>query len=324
MRGTGVVLVGAGQMGANHARTIFQSDDFQLACIYDVNADRADALARQFSSRAISSLDALNGVQAAVVATSTDSHYKLVGELLDLKIPVLCEKPLTPSLGTTRELIALSERNATAIQCGFVERFNPAFLTARNMINQPIVHAQAIRHSPRAAQSHSGVAEDLLIHDIDLALSLASTPVKSMVGRAYESLESGFAEISDCIIELTNKSIFMLSASRMSQRKIREWRICTESDLFEIDLLRQTVTIFKNINQEAGAGGGASYRARTMVEYPFIERAGEPLAMQLQHFKQLIAGEVDIEDERQSILASHELLFSYLDQTNPLGWSAGG
>ena len=172
MRGIGVVLVGAGQMGANHARTIFQSDDFQLACIYDVNADRADALARQFSSRAISSLDALNGVQAAVVATSTDSHYKLVGELLELKIPVLCEKPLTPSLGTTRELIALSERNATVIQCGFVERFNPAFLTARNMINQPIVHAQAIRHSPRAAQSHSGVAEDLLIHDIDLALSL--------------------------------------------------------------------------------------------------------------------------------------------------------
>jgi len=322
--GIGIVLVGAGQMGANHARTIFQSDDFQLVCIYDVNTDRAESLARQFGSRAISTLDALTGVQAAVVAASTDTHYNLVGQLLKLKIPVLCEKPLTHTLGTARELIALSERNGTVIQCGFVERFNPAFLTARRMINQPIVHAQAIRHSPRAVQSHSGVAEDLLIHDIDLVLSLAPAPVKSMVGRAYESLESGFAEISDCIIELTNKSIFMLSASRMSQRKIREWRICTESDLFEIDLLRQTVTIFNNINQEAGAGGGASYRARTMVEYPFIERAGEPLAMQLQHFKQLITGVVDIEEERQSILASHELLFSYLDQTNPLGWSAGG
>jgi predicted dehydrogenase len=316
MTGIGVALIGAGQMGANHARTIFQSDHFRLGCIYDINTDRANALARQFGSRAISSLDALSDVQAAIVATSTDTHYNLVGELLKLKIPVLCEKPLTPSLSTTRELIGLSEQYATVIQCGFVERFNPAFLTARNMINSPIVHAHSVRHSPRGGQSHSGVAEDLLIHDIDLALSLAPVPVKSMIGAMYKSSESGFAEISDCILELTNNSIFMFSASRMSQRKIREWRICTEGDLFEIDLLRQTVTIYKNINQEAGAGGGASYRAKTMVEYPFIERAGEPLAMQLQHFKRLIDGEIDIEDERQSILASHELLFRFLDQTN--------
>jgi hypothetical protein len=109
----------------------------------------------------------------------------------------------------------------------------------------------------------------------------------------------------------------MHSASRMSQRKIRDWRICTEKDLFEVDLLRQTVTIYENINQEIGASGAASYRARTMVDYPFIERAGEPLAMQLEHFAKLLNGEVDEHTERESILASHVVLSEYLQSAEP-------
>jgi hypothetical protein len=98
----------------------------------------------------------------------------------------------------------------------------------------------------------------------------------------------------------------------MSQRKIREWRICTDKHLYEVDLLRQTVAIYENINQEVGTGGGASYRARTTVDYPFIERSGEPLALQLQHFGKLLSSEIDQQKERDSILASHEVLSSFL------------
>jgi hypothetical protein len=82
-----------------------------------------------------------------------------------------------------------------------------------------------------------------------------------------------------------------------------------------VDLLRQTVAIYENINQEVGMGGGASYRARTTVEFPFIERSGEPLAMQLQHFAQLLSGEVDEQTERDSILASHVVLSTFLQVT---------
>lgn len=302
-------------MGANHARTIFRSEEFQLAFVVDADLERARGLAQQFGATAVSSIDEINDVQAAVVATSTNSHFGIVENLLGMKIPVLCEKPLTPSLETTRVLIESSEKNATPIQCGFVERFNPAFLTAKKMIDQPVIHAQSVRHSPPAVRIASGVAEDLLIHDLDLALSLTNASVKSVAGSVYKSVATGEDEISDCIINLEDNAVFTLSASRMSQRKIRDWRICTEKDLIEVDLLRQTVTIYENINQEYLSQGNATYRARTMVDYPFIERAGEPLAMQLQHFVKLLNGEVHEQTERQSILASHVVLSDFLENS---------
>ena len=302
-------------MGANHARTIFRSEEFQLAFVVDADLERARGLAQQFGATAVSSIDEINDVQAAVVATSTNSHFGIVENLLGMKIPVLCEKPLTPSLETTRVLIESSEKNATPIQCGFVERFNPAFLTAKKMIDQPVIHAQSVRHSPPAVRIASGVAEDLLIHDLDLALSLTNASVKSVAGSVYKSVATGEDEISDCIINLEDNAVFTLSASRMSQRKIRDWRICTEKDLIEVDLLRQTVTIYENINQEYLNQGNATYRARTMVDYPFIERAGEPLAMQLQHFVKLLNGEVHEQTERQSILASHVVLSDFLENS---------
>jgi predicted dehydrogenase len=294
-------------MGANHARTVSRSAEFKLAFVVDANLERAKALAEPLGATAVSSIEDIKDVQAAVVATSTNSHYEIVENLLRLKIPVLCEKPLTPSLETTRSLIEISTKNHIPIQCGFVERFNPAFQTAKKMIDQPVIHALAVRHSPPAIRIESGIAEDLLIHDLDLALSLSNSTVRTVMGGVYKSRTTEEHEISDCVVTLDNGAVFTLSASRMSQRKIREWRICTEKDLFEVDLLRQTVSIFENINQEVGAGG-----ARTTVDYPFIERSGEPLAMQLQHFAKLLDGEMDVENERKSILASHIVLSDFL------------
>lgn len=302
-------------MGANHARTVYRSEEFKLAFVIDADLERASALAQQFGATPVSSIEEVKDIQAAVVATSTSSHFEIAENLLTMKIPVLCEKPLTPSLETTRVLIETSEKNATPIQCGFVERFNPAFVTAKKMIDQPVIHAQSVRHSPPAARIASGVAEDLLIHDLDLALSLTSASVQSVGGSVYKSVVTGEDEISECILNLEDKAVFALSASRMSQRKIRDWRICTEKDLIEVDLLRQTLTIYENINQEFLSQGNTTYRARTMVDYPFIERSGEPLAMQLQHFARLLNGEVNEQIERQSILASHLVLSEFLENS---------
>jgi predicted dehydrogenase len=307
-----IALVGAGQMGANHARTIFRSDEFDLGFIMDADVSRANSLAQTFGAEPIGSLDGISGIDAVIIATSTSSHYAIAREVLSIGIPVLIEKPLTPAFESTLELVDLSKSKDVPMQCGFVERFNPAFVTAHRLIEKPIVHAQSVRHSPPATRIASGVAEDLLIHDLDLAMSLTSSPIKSMTGKVFRSNLTGHDEISDCLLQLEDSSIFSLSASRMSQRKVRDWRICTDSDMFEIDLLRQTVAIYENINQEVGSGGGASYRARTTIDYPFIERAGEPLVMQLQHFAQLLDGTVDSERERQSILSSHKALSHFL------------
>ena len=299
-------------MGANHARTVFRSDDFELSVVIDADSERAGALASQFGAGSAGSLDGLTGVDAVVVATSTASHFAIAKDVLALGLPVLIEKPLTPTIETTMELVNLAESASVPLQCGFVERFNPAFVTARRLIDKPVVHAQSVRHSPPAVRIASGVAEDLLIHDLDLAMSLASAPLRTVAGSVFPSTVTGHDEISDCLLQFEDSAMFSLSASRMSQRKVRDWRICTDTDLIEVDLLRQTVAIYENINQEVGSGGGASYRARTTIDYPFIERAGEPLAMQLQHFARLLDGAVDVDDERRSIVASHSVLSDFL------------
>lgn len=308
-----IALIGAGQMGANHARTIARSEIFKLKYVVDEDLNRARNLAASFDVLAIGSIDGLSGVDAAVVATSTMSHFSIANDLLSLSIPTLVEKPLTPDLPTTKELLENARSQGVPIQCGFVERFNPAFATARKLLDEPVLHAQAIRHSPPANRIASGVAEDLLIHDLDLALTLKLGSVIEVSGFQVTSPKTHLAEIADCSVLFGASSVISLSASRMSQRKIRDWRICTESQLIEVDLLRQTVAIFENINQEVGVGGGASYRARTTVDYPFIERVGEPLAMQLEHFGRLMDGAEDAELERQGILESHALLSEYLN-----------
>lgn len=299
-------------MGANHARTVFRSDDFSLEYVVDADLGRASALAEQYSATPVAGLEGVSRVDAVIVATSTASHFAIAMEVLAAGLPVLIEKPLTPTFDQTMEIVGLAESKGIPLQCGFVERFNPAFVTAKRFIGGPIVHAQSVRHSPPATRIASGVAEDLLIHDLDLAMSIAGAPLSKVVGTVFPSTTSGFDEISDCILQFGDSSLFTLSASRMSQRKVRDWRICTETDLIEVDLLRQTVAIYENINQEVGSGGGASYRARTTIDYPFIERAGEPLAMQLQHFSKLLDGSVDIDSERESVVASHRALSEFL------------
>lgn len=303
-----IALVGAGQMGANHARTVFRSEKFELAYVVDAELNRAASVADSFSATAANSIDAITNVDAAIIATSTASHLSIANELLSLGLPLLIEKPVTPNVATTSELVETSRRYGIPIQCGFVERFNPAFVTARKMLRQPVIHAHAIRHSPPATRIASGVAEDLLIHDIDLALTLTEHAVSRVTGHQFVSPETCFAEITDCLLLFGDSAVFSLSASRMSQRKIRDWRIYTRTDLIEVDLLRQTVAIYGNITQEVGVGGGASYRARTTIDYPFIERGGEPLAMQLDHFAALLDGLFDVEAERRSILSSHFVL----------------
>ncbi len=115
-------------------------------------------------------------------------------------------------------------------------------------------------------------------------------------------------EIADCIISFADGAVASLSASWQGQRKIREIKITTDTHLFEIDLLRVNVTVYRNVMQDVIQSGSAtSYRAETIVDMPFVRHQGEPLAQQINHFRRLIVGDLDATSERNSLLASHVL-----------------
>lgn len=313
-----VGLIGLGVMGSNHARIIHESPHATLSQLYDANQLVCDQAARQFNSKAARDFRELEVCDAIVIASSTASHAELATHFLGIGKPLLIEKPLCNSLDETRTLLKSANESGVPLMCGFVERFNPAVMTALKMIDGPVRHLYSYRHSPFNPRASSGVITDLLIHDLDLTARLAPSGQLPKVGAsAWAPHERSYVETADCTLEFGNQMTAVQSASRWGQRKIREIRISTDNLLLELDLLRVTVTAYRHRSQDGGNEGGTmSYRSETMIEFPFVRHPGEPLALQFSHFVDLIKSDADFQAEIDSIEPPHVLADAIEEKSN--------
>jgi len=304
-----LALIGAGRMGAHHARVLSQSSGVALDVVIDRDAGRAELVASLGGARHGTDHDLAFGCDAAIVATNAETHAGVAATLLGAGIPLLIEKPLSPLLGEARSIVETSRRLAVPVSCGFVERFNPVVRTAERLMREdfgPALHLVGIRHSPPDVAGGLSVVHDLLIHDIDLALRLsAGAWTGQAVGGIWASPWTATAEIADCTLLLAGGAGATCSASRMSQRKVRSLSVATERAMLELDLLRRTITVYQHVGHLT-ALDDAGYRAQTVMDLPFVREAGEPLALQLAHFLALVRGEADPDLERASLLAPHE------------------
>ncbi|HEY4938256.1 MAG TPA: Gfo/Idh/MocA family oxidoreductase [Actinomycetota bacterium] len=315
-----LALIGAGRMGAHHARVISQSPGVALDVVIDRDPGRAELVASLAGARHGADADLALGCDAAIVATNAETHWEVAADLLSAGIPLLIEKPLSPSLEEARIIVGTSHSLGVPVTCGFVERFNPVVKTAERLMHDdfgPALHLVGIRHSPPDAngrQAGLSVVHDLLIHDVDLALRLcAGGWTGQAVGGIWTSPWTGTEEIADCTLLLEGGTVATCSASRMSQRKVRSLSVATERAMLELDLLRRTITVYQHVGHLT-ALGDAGYRAQTVMDLPFVREAGEPLALQLAHFMALVRGEADPELERASLLAPHEAVALVQDQ----------
>jgi predicted dehydrogenase len=317
-----IAVVGAGGMGTNHSRAIANGLGTELAGVVDFETDKAQLLAKRFETNAYSTLsEAFDGerIDGVVIATTTASHLSIAREVIERGIPVMVEKPITDRLSTTSEILELSNQKNVPIMCGFVERFNPAVRTALGLLDEPMKHFMSVRHSPVNPRATASVVYDLLIHDIDVALAFHGRvdDVSSIDSVNWTPANSEVDEISDCVMKFRDGSIASLSASRQGQRKIRDIRVVTDTHLFDVDLLRVNVTIYKNVMQEViESAGTSSYRAETIIDMPFVRHEGEPLALQMQHFAGLIRGDVDAAVERNSLLLPHQIAETVIQRSN--------
>lgn len=302
-----LALVGAGVMGSNHARVIADSDIAELAVIIDTDGARGRALAERFGTTFSSDLDAARGCDGAVVATPTRTHPEQAGPLLELGMPLLIEKPLAPGIEESRAIVDSARSRGLPLMCGFVERFNPAVTTVAALLDQRPLHIVALRHSPPTPRTTLSVVFDLLIHDIDLTLRYADTQTIPRVASSLTFADTQVPEVADCVLDFDGALVATLSSSRTSQRKVRSQTIETRAALFEVDLLRQDVTVYQHRTHELIGGPAPSYRAETVVDIPFVRHGGEPLLLQLRHFVRLLDGGVDVDAERDSILPAHEV-----------------
>jgi len=312
-----IALIGAGLMGSLHARVISQSRDADLTCIVDPNEKVGAVVAERFGSRWVPKLDDLGPFDAVVVSTPTPTHRDWALEALAAGKPVLVEKPLTENFGDTTALVEEARRRGVPMTCGLLERFNPAVMTALDIVEEPI-HITTVRHSPFVPRISTGVAYDLLIHDIDLVLRLAAGPPAELMasfGYNHPKSEPGEEDVAEASLRFSDGLLAGLSASRISQRKQRTIEIAELERLIELDLVRQDVTVYRHIGSDflEGVNTGTGYRQQTVIDIPAITNAREPLAAQLDHFLGLLKGEIDVEHELDSLLPPHEVTARIVD-----------
>ena len=313
--GPSIAIVGAGAMGSLHARVVQSSARAELAVIVEPRADVGQAVAERFGARWAPDLSGVSDADAVIVAAATSSHRAIALELLAAGLPLLVEKPLADTLAHSEKIVSAAEAAGVPLMCGLLERFNSAVVTAARLSRDP-VHVSTVRHSPYAPRIATGVAWDLLVHDADLALRVLGdepTSVHSEFGYFHPRSLTGAEDFAEVRLTFPGGQLASLSASRIAQRKIRSLTITEVDRAIEVDLLRQTVTIYRHVDAETATDDGLGYRQQTVIEIPMMASLGEPLAAQLVHFLDLVDGSADADAERESILPAHRVVARALD-----------
>jgi predicted dehydrogenase len=312
-----VMLVGAGSMGALHARVLSQSDRVELVKVVEPAAEVGRSVAERFGTAWAPEFDSLSGVDAVVLASATPTHHKIALDVLNQDVALLVEKPVCDELAATEEVIATAEARDVPLMCGLLERYNPAVMTAMALMDQP-VHIQATRHSPYAPRIKTGVGWDLLVHDVDLAIRCfgGAEPerISSGTGYFHPASDAGAEDVLDTVLGFAGGGLATVSASRVGQRKVRSLSITEVDRLVELDLLRRDVTIYRHVSHDAATPDGLGYRQQTVIEIPELVSFREPLATQLDRFVDLLEGKADAAEERATILPAHRVVAKVLHQ----------
>lgn len=293
-------------MGRNHARVIATGPRTELGLVIDPHEESGRAVAEQYDSTWQPGLDGIESCDAVVIAAATEVHHPLASQVIAAGLPLLVEKPLCPSVEQSQELVDASQAAGTPLMCGFLERFNPAVLTAMKMVEAPL-YVRAQRHSPYAPRIKTGVAWDLLVHDVDLVVrvfgGMQPEAFDVQVGQFHPQSVPGAEDIVEAGIRFSGGGIGSVSASRLGQVKVRSMVIQELDRMIEIDLLRRGLTSYRHANIE-GDDSFVGFRQFTEIEVPEIGGA-EPLVSQLDHFVKLVDGAVDMDTERASIMPAH-------------------
>lgn len=238
-------VVGAGRLGGFHADKAVAHPDIELTIIYDSNANQAASVAAKHSVKAAASLDEVfDAVDAVVIATPTVLHHELGLPFLERGKHVLMEKPMTASVREAEELLATAESSGVVFQVGHVEQFNPAWANAEPILG-PIRQGEKAIIEARRTSGYTfrsvdvGAVFDLMIHDLDLILSVVSSPVVSVDSLGFRYLgnkENGAHEdAAEAHVKFENGTIATVYASRVEREAVRCMKIRTASGAAEID-----------------------------------------------------------------------------------------
>ncbi len=238
-------VVGAGKMGGIHAKVYSQLPDSELAAIVDADVARASQLAGKHGCPAFSDCaEILDKVDAVTIATPTTTHLGLAKVFLRHRIPVLVEKPLASSVREGRKIVSLARRYDTVVAVGHSERCNPVAQAMKRLSIEP-KFIEAHRVSPYPFRSTDvGVVLDIMIHDIDIVLSLARSKIKRVDAVGVTVIEGG-EDICNARLTFENGCIANLTASRLALKTERRVRVFSRQAYLSVDYLKKSGIVIK-------------------------------------------------------------------------------
>jgi len=245
-------VVGVGHLGRHHARILSSLPGARLVAVVDKIGGRAAEIATANRTKASTDYrDLLGEVDAVTIAVPTELHREIALPFLEAGVPVLVEKPMTRSLGEADDLIAAAARTNVALAVGHTERFNPAVTAARERLTDPrFIEVHRLGTFPERSLDID-VVFDLMIHDLDVVLSLVKSDVESIEAVGVPVL-TGRVDIANARLRFANGCIANLTASRISRDRVRKIRFFQPMAYLSIDYAAQKVELWRLVKGKNG------------------------------------------------------------------------
>lgn len=286
-------VIGTGRMGQNHCRVYSNMRHAKFVGVCDVNADLGKDIARKFEVSYFRDVESLlENVDAVSICTPTPEHYELVMRCLERNIHVMVEKPFTETLEQAKALKEAAEKNKKlVVQVGHIEMFNPTFVELRKVLEGMDVLAMNFnRLSPfQGSNVDVDVVLDLMIHDIGLIVNLFTSEPALMDAHGF-SVFSGTIDHGLAILQYAPAPLVSLTASRVTEQKVRAISVTTKEAFIEADLLNKNISVHRRtLGDYVNHKNGVKYRQESLIER-IVVPAMEPLYLELQDFVNCVIG----------------------------------
>ncbi len=287
-------IIGVGRMGNYHANVLsVLNSDVDFIGVYDINMVRAHYVAKKYHTTAYETIDnLLEEAEGVCIAVPTKLHYEIAKKALLAGVHTLVEKPISGTTEEASDLVKTAAENKLIFQTGHVERFKGAVVELRKIVENPYL-VEARRLSPwEDKEWDTGVVLDLMIHDIDIVLSLMQSEVKH-VDAVGSIVKSGYEDIASAVLQFENGAIANITSSRLSETRIRAMAVSQFKAFIYLNFETQDINIYRG----SSASFFVSSREITYKQESFVERVlvqkENALKEELLHFAHSILGRTE-------------------------------
>lgn len=296
-------IIGVGKMGTYHANVLsILNKDVEFMGIYDIDRERSDMIANRYNTTAFENLDELfDNVDAVCIAVPTKYHFEVAKKTLKADKHTLVEKPIASSVREAEELVQIAEDRGLIFQVGHVERFKGAVAELRKIVNNPYL-IEARRLSPWVDRNwDTGVVLDLMIHDIDIVLSLIKSNLIH-IDAVGKKVKSQFEDVASAVLQFENGAIASITSSRLSETRVRAMSISQDKAFIYLNFETQDINIYRGASASFFVSAKEiTYKHETIVERVLVQKENA-LKEELMHFidcikgtaKPIVTGEDDV------------------------------